>query len=40
MPIFIEAGWRGDSWTAKQNAPASRTYNGPFAGLGVKFPYP
>jgi hypothetical protein len=40
MPIFIEAGWRGDDWTAKENAPINRTYNGPFAGLGIKFPYP
>jgi hypothetical protein len=39
-PIFIEAGWRGESWTNKSNAPANRTYNGPFAGIGIKFPYP
>jgi hypothetical protein len=39
-PIFIEAGWMGDSWTNKENAPINRTYNGPFAGLGLRFLYP
>ena len=34
-PVFIEGGWMGDSWTNKQNAPVNRSYNGPFAGLGV-----
>jgi hypothetical protein len=38
-PIFVEAGWMGDSWTNKQNAPINRSYNGPFAGLGIKVPY-
>jgi hypothetical protein len=40
VPIFVEAGWQGDSWTNKQNAPDNRSYNGPFAGIGIKFPYP
>ena len=39
-PVFVEAGWIGDSWTNKQNAPTNRTYNGPFAGLGLRFLYP
>jgi hypothetical protein len=39
-PIFIEAGWMGDSWTNKQNAPVNRSYNGPFAGLGFRMLYP
>jgi hypothetical protein len=39
-PVFIEAGWMGDSWTNKENAPINRTYNGPFAGLGFRFLYP
>ncbi len=39
-PIFIEAGWMGDSWTNKENAPINRTYNGPFAGLGLRLLYP
>jgi hypothetical protein len=39
-PIFIEAGWMGDSWTNKENAPVNRSYNGPFAGLGLRLLYP
>lgn len=39
-PVFIEAGWMGDSWTNKQNAPINRSYNGPFAGLGIRVLYP
>jgi hypothetical protein len=39
-PVFIEAGWMGDSWTNKQNAPINQSFNGPFAGIGVKFLYP
>ncbi|MFZ0030251.1 MAG: copper amine oxidase N-terminal domain-containing protein [Candidatus Cybelea sp.] len=39
-PVFIEGGWMGDSWTNKENAPINRSYNGPFAGLGVRFFYP
>ncbi len=39
-PVFIEAGWMGDSWTNKLNAPINRSYNGPFAGIGVRFLYP
>jgi hypothetical protein len=39
-PLFFEGGWIGNSWTNKQNAPINRTYNGPFAGLGLKVLYP
>jgi hypothetical protein len=39
-PLFIEAGWMGETWTNKENAPINRTYNGPFAGLGIRFLYP
>ncbi len=39
-PIFIEAGWMGDQWSNKQNAPVNRSYNGPFAGLGFRLLYP
>ncbi len=39
-PVFIEAGWMGDSWTNKSNAPANRSYNGPFAGIGFRMLYP
>jgi hypothetical protein len=37
-PVFIEAGWMGDYWSAKSNAPSSRSYNGPFAGIGFWLP--
>ncbi|MBV8499893.1 MAG: copper amine oxidase N-terminal domain-containing protein [Candidatus Eremiobacteraeota bacterium] len=39
-PVFIEAGWMGDNWSNKTNAPINRTYNGPFAGLGLRLLYP
>ncbi len=39
-PFFIEAGWMGDQWSNKQNAPINRSYNGPFAGIGFRFLYP
>ncbi len=39
-PIFVEAGWMGDSWSNKTNAPIGRSYNGPFAGLGLRVLYP
>jgi hypothetical protein len=37
-PVFVEAGWIGNSWTNKTNAPVNRSYNGPFAGLGIRIP--
>lgn len=40
MPLFFEGGWIGNSWTNKENAPINRTYNGPFAGIGLKILYP
>jgi hypothetical protein len=39
-PIFVEVGWMGDNWSNKQNAPINRSYNGPFAGLGLRMLYP
>jgi hypothetical protein len=39
-PLFVEGGWMGDNWSNKLNAPINRTYNGPFAGLGLRFFYP
>ena len=39
-PIFIEAGWMGDSWTNRENAPVNRSMNGPFAGVGFRVLYP
>jgi hypothetical protein len=39
-PIFVEAGWLGNQWSNKENAPINRSYNGPFAGLGFRLLYP
>jgi hypothetical protein len=39
-PVFVDLGWMGDNWSNKQNAPINRTYNGPFAGIGVFTLYP
>ncbi|MGA8574682.1 MAG: hypothetical protein WB609_03205, partial [Candidatus Cybelea sp.] len=39
-PLFVEGGWMGDSWSNKQNAPINRSYNGPFAGIGLRLLYP
>ena len=36
-PVFIEAGWQGDSLRNKTNAPANASYNAPFVGIGIKF---
>ena len=35
--IYVILGYSGDRYTAKQNAPASQTHAGPYAGLGVRF---
>lgn len=36
-PVFVEAGWGGQSWVNRVNAPSNRTYSGAFVGLGLKF---
>ena len=36
-PIFIDAGFIGDSGKAKLNVPSGFSENGPFLGLGLKF---
>ncbi len=35
--IYVLAGYSGDRYTAKQNAPISQTHSGPYAGLGIRF---
>jgi hypothetical protein len=35
--IYVIAGFSGDRYTAKQNAPASQTHAGPYLGLGYRF---
>ncbi len=36
-PVYIHAGFSGDHYTAKQNAPIGQTHDGPYVGLGLKF---
>jgi hypothetical protein len=35
--IYVIAGFNGDRYTAKQNAPIAQTHAGPYLGLGVRF---
>jgi len=35
--IYVIAGFNGDRYTAKQNAPVSQTHAGPYLGLGYRF---
>lgn len=35
-PVYIHAGFGGNRYTAKQNAPIGQTHDGPYIGLGVK----
>jgi hypothetical protein len=35
--IYVIAGFNGDRYTAKTNAPISQTHAGPYLGLGVRF---
>jgi hypothetical protein len=35
-PLYLDAGFAGDRYMAKQNAPAGQVHVGPYAGLGVK----
>ncbi len=37
IPLFIEAGYKGDAWHARFNAPSSVTDGGPYVGLGLHF---
>jgi len=36
-PVYIQGGFSGDHYIAKQNAPIGQTHDGPYAGLGLKF---
>jgi len=36
-PVFIDLGYMGENGANKNNAPISYTFNGPYAGLGIKF---
>ena len=35
--IYFVAGYNGDRWTTKSNAPVNQTHSGPYVGLGVRF---
>jgi Copper amine oxidase N-terminal domain len=35
-PVYLYAGFNGDRYSARQNAPISQTHDGPYIGLGVK----
>jgi hypothetical protein len=37
VPLFIEAGYKGDAWHERYNAPGSVTQGGPYVGLGLHF---
>jgi len=36
-PVYLDAGWAGENWANKNNAPISMSFNGPYVGLGFKF---
>ncbi len=36
-PVYLYAGFSGDRYAAKLNAPIGQTHDGPYIGLGVKF---
>jgi len=37
IPVFFQAGWRGENDNARNAAPSNRTYNAYYGGLGLKF---
>jgi hypothetical protein len=37
--VYLDAGWKGENWANKNNAPISQSFNGPYAGLGFFFPF-
>ncbi len=37
VPLFIEAGYKGDFWHERLNAPGNVTQGGPYVGLGLHF---
>jgi hypothetical protein len=36
LPVYLYAGYSGDRYWAKQNAPIGQIHTGPYVGLGVK----
>jgi hypothetical protein len=37
--VYIDAGWKGENWANKNNAPISQSFNGGYVGLGFYFPW-
>jgi hypothetical protein len=37
FPVYLYAGWNGDVYVAKANAPVNQTHSGPYVGLGFRF---
>jgi hypothetical protein len=37
LPLYLYAGFAGDQYTVKANAPINQTHSGPYVGLGIKF---
>ena len=37
IPVYLYAGWNGDVYVAKANAPVNQTHSGPYVGLGFRF---
>jgi hypothetical protein len=37
--VYLDAGWAGENWANKNNAPTSQSFNGPYAGLGFLIPF-
>ena len=37
VPLFVEAGFKGDAWHARFNAPGNATDGGPYVGIGLHF---
>ena len=36
-PLYLYAGFAGDQYVVKQNAPVNQTHSGPYVGLGFRF---
>ncbi len=37
--VYLDAGWAGENWANKNNAPISMSFNGPYVGLGFLIPF-
>jgi Copper amine oxidase N-terminal domain len=37
--VYLDAGWAGENWANKNNAPISQSFNGGYVGLGFYFPF-